>query len=149
MKKLFKVGLWIFGILFAVAVISAVASGGGSDEPKPTKDAETRETAAEPKEEPKKEEEPAEEESKITKEAFDSIALGDMMKGGEGGTSVDEVLEMFGEETTKSESGAGDMVMEIYTWSDPNFDVEEGKANLNTVSVSFTNGKATAKSIVE
>ena len=135
MKKFFK---WVV-IIFVGLVIVSMAMGGEEEAAPTSSEPAAAETAAEPKAEPKKEEKPAD---KITKENYEAIKTGDTLTG-EGGMTIEEVTAILGESTNKTESQTGDMKMEIITWNN-------GKlTKMASITVSFTNGKASSKNWLE
>jgi hypothetical protein len=136
MKKLFK---WVL-VFVAVLIIGGMVAGGGEEEVTPT---EPTEVSAQPEKEaePKKAE-PKKEEKKDFKAAYEKIVQGDALSG-EGGMSYEEVVALLGEPDTKTESKSGDMTLLMTGWTDLSMD------GFGMISVTFTNGKVSGKSLTE
>jgi hypothetical protein len=131
MKKLFK---WVL-VFVAVLIIGGMVAGGGEEEVTPT---EPTEVSAQPE----KEAEPKKEEKKDFKAAYEKIVQGDALSG-EGGMSYEEVVALLGEPDTKTESKSGDMTLLMTGWTDLSMD------GFGMISVTFTNGKVSGKSLTE
>lgn len=146
LKGFFK---WIFmvvGALVILIIIIAVASSGGSSQPEQHQATSGNETQAETQDnasskatdksdgEKQKEEDTA----KVTREEYEKVETGDTLTG-EGGMKIKKVKKILGEPQNVSETTSGDMTMKTMMWD------AEGDFGA-TVSVSFTNGKASGKS---
>lgn len=130
MKKVLK---WGFIIIIGIIIVNMVT--GGEEEATPT----TTDKAAATETKPKEEAKPAD---KITKENYEAIKTGDSLTG-EGGMTIEEVQAMLGEPTDKTESQSGDMKLEMMSWNN-------GKiTKMASISITFTNGKASAKNWLE
>ncbi len=70
---------------------------------------------------------------------YQQIVLGDMMDGGTGGTSLEDVKTILGEPKSTSESSIGDTKSLLATWSESDI---TGSA---VFTVTFTNNAATGK----
>lgn len=127
MKTVFKV-LLIIGIVFILGIIGVVACTAIGVS---TVDEAIKETEKQQEEEAVN--------SPVNKENYDKIKEGDVISG-DGGMTIDEVLEILGEPDNKTQSKTGDITNDIYSWSSPNFE---------SISITFTNGKASHKMYME
>lgn len=127
MKKFIKViGYTALGFIALGIAVSMLGGGNDSD---------VVETTAKPQQEAPKEEKV----ETISQENFDKIVQGDSLTG-EGGMTIEEVKAVLGEADSESQSQSGDMKMEMLTWTSLKFE---------TISVTFINGKVSAKSYLK
>lgn len=132
-KKLFKLFFIGLGVIIVIAVIATFAGGDDTAGPK-TPDTDQKDST-EASGDVKKDD-------VVTKENYDKIKAGDTVTG-EGGSTLEEVVALLGEPSTKSESDLGDgNKMMIYNWSDL-----WGEGTM--ITVTFINDKVSGKSWIE
>jgi hypothetical protein len=121
--------------LIGVVILSGIIAAGCSDVDVPSESASTPpESASAPAAEEK-------ESSVVTKVNYDKIKNGDVMTG-EGGSTLQEVLEIMGEPSGKSESEFNGNIVKRYDWNDL-----WGSGTM--INVTFTNDKVSDKLWIE
>lgn len=121
--------------LIGMFILSGVIAAGCSDLDAP---AESVSAPDEPVSAPAAEEK---ESSVITKVNYDKIKNGDVLTG-EGGSTLQEVMEIMGEPSSKSESEFQGNIVKYYNWSDL-----WGSGTM--ITVTFTNDKVSDKMWME
>lgn len=76
------------------------------------------------------------------KQDFDSIQIGDILNGGEGGSTLEDIKAKFGEPSSTSETNIEGQNAKTMTWTGL-----KGGDMMSALSVSFSNDKAVSKSI--
>src|SRR5699024_9473052 len=78
---------------------------------------------------------------KAVRAVYDSVVVGDLMNNGEGGTTKDTVVNVYGNPASTSTTSINGMNVEQVTW------IGNGNATGITVSIQFINNNATSKMI--
>lgn len=73
--------------------------------------------------------------------SFDSIKVGDLMNSGQGGTSKDDAIKLFGNPASTTNTNINGKNIEQVTW------IGNGSASGISISIQFIDGFATNKSI--
>jgi hypothetical protein len=136
MKKLAQVIGMVFLGFLALCIVGIVLS-------EPSGSSTKSETKTESKPVEKK---PVKETSKITKENYDKIKVGDTLTGA-GGMTIDEVKAILGNtdnvvETTTTGIDNKEYKMQSMTWMD-------GVLSTTNISVTFINGKVSGKTFLK
>lgn len=129
-----RVWFWIL-IIIMVAGIGGALGGGGSDDNKSSY------TKTSQPESSKASSSSKNDDGKITRAQFDAIKIGDLMNGGQNGSTLDDLKKQFGEPSDTSSSEDSGIKTDIDTWTNV---VGGWGAN---VIVTFTNGNAVAKNL--
>lgn len=134
-KKPFYKRIWFW--VLAIIIIAAIggAMGGGKDDKKNDDSTAKSSQASKSSSSSKKDD------GKITRAQFDAIKIGDLMKGAEGGATIDQLKQEFGEPSSSSSDTTNDVKTDLLTW-----DNVQGGFGANII-VSFTNGKAFGKNL--
>lgn len=129
-----KTGLAVVGGIVILGVgIGACTSS--NEEAKPTG---VKQEAPAPKETPKPVEQPKKDkDSRLTQENYDKIVQGDAISG-EGGSTEEEVLAIFGEPDSMTESEYNGYKSKLMSWV--------SLKNGSSIYVTVTNGKVNSKS---
>jgi len=137
-KKPFYKKVW-FWLLAGVVLIIAINMGGGDDQA-----AETASTGANTSSEMATESGTEEEVASLLA-MYEAIQLGDILGDTTVGTPREEIVSQFGEpDSTSQSTSANGGTAEFSIWSSP-----EGGELLSTLTVEFTDGYATGKSVSE
>lgn len=137
---------WIgIGILVIIAIsILASVFGGGEDSSTESAQTNTSEETSGSGDttESSTDESVSPEETASLVESYNNIILGDAIEGGAGGTSIDDVVAVFGEPDSTSESSINGTQSAMYIWSNL-----EGGDIFSALTVQFTDGLASSKSV--
>ncbi len=137
-KKPFYKRVW-FWILAVIVLFIGVGALGGNDE-KTTASKTSKNIAT--TESKKSTEESKETKNSTLKENYDKVTIGDILSGGEGGSSLEEVKAIFGEPNSTSETNIEGQTAKMLTWSGL-----DGGSILSSVVISFSNDKAVSKAV--
>lgn len=134
-KKPFYKRIWFW--VLAIIIVAAIggAMGGGKDDKKNDDSTAKSSQASKSSSSSKKDD------GKITRSQFDAIKLGDLMQGAEGGATLDQLKQEFGEPSSSSSDTTNGVKTDLLTW-----DNVQGGFGANII-VSFTNGKAFGKNL--
>lgn len=131
-----RIWFWVLVVIIIAAIGGAM--GGGKDDKKDdstAKPSQTSKKSASSSVSSKKDD------GKITRAQFDAIKLGDLMQGAEGGATLDQLKQEFGDPSSSSSDTTNDVKTDLLTW-----DNVQGDFGANII-VSFTNGKAFGKNL--
>jgi hypothetical protein len=132
-KKPFYKRVWFW--IFAIVIILVIGSSlGGGSENKDASDNNNVKTSNSSK--------AKNETETVLKDNFDKITLGDIMSNGEGGTSLQEIKDIFGEPDSTSETNLEGQTAKMMTWGGP-----KGGELMSSIVISFSNDKAVSKAV--
>lgn len=134
-KKPFYKRIWFWVLAIIIIATIGGAIGGGKDDKKNDDSTAKSSQASKSSSSSKKDD------GKITRAQFDAIKIGDLMKGAEGGATIDQLKQEFGEPSSSSSDTTNDVKTDLLTW-----DNVQGGFGANII-VSFTNGKAFGKNL--
>ena len=137
-KKPFYKRVWFWVLVVIIIAAIGGAMGGGKDDKKDDSTAKSSQTS---KKSASSSVSSKKDDGKITRAQFDAIKIGDLMKGAEGGATIDQLKQEFGEPSSSSSDTTNDVKTDLLTW-----DNVQGGFGANII-VSFTNGKAFGKNL--
>lgn len=79
--------------------------------------------------------------AKITRSDFDNVQIGDLLQQSEGGMTIEEAKQKFGDPKSTTSSTTDDIQTDVYTWTGV-----DGKLAASMI-LSFANGKAFDKNL--
>ena len=140
-----KVWFWVV-VVIIVGAIGSGMSGGDKKEDKKSANSTAKteqKTTTSTSKATKTSESKKEEKTDTTLQTnFDAIKIGDILAGGDGGSSLDEVKAIFGEPGSQTESAIEGITSKVLTWTGV-----KGGTMLATIVVSFSNDKAVTKAV--
>ena len=148
MKKSVKIVCGITGAIVAVGIVGSMMNGNSDVEKQSVSNPKTEQTQSKSEQIKKTENKPKEttEYDNISQESFDKIKTGDTLTG-DGGMNREKVISILGNPSTDITSTSNisgkEYEMETITW------MTTAGLELKSITVIFTNGNASSKSILQ